>query len=124
MNEPDRNIRELQLPCLLADHRQADLSIRLVAVFDPLEGVAVHVVETERVRRERSHRGGLIEPDVTAVGLAAQARFFLPEVAVVAISCRPRDRPWWAGPRRVFPLGIREQTINVVEPGLPVQPPT
>src|SRR5688572_2841591 len=60
-------------------------AIGLVTVLDPLERVAMHVVEDEGVWRERCDGRGLIEPGIAPLGLAAEAGAFFPEVAVVVI---------------------------------------
>src|SRR5688572_357720 len=60
-------------------------AIHLEAVLDPLEDVAVHVVQPERVGRKRRDRRRAIDPRVPALGLAAKARSGAAKVAVVVI---------------------------------------
>ena len=94
-----------------AIRRRAGIAV-LVAVLRPLPHVAMHVVQSERVGRERAGRRGLlVVPHATApvaVG-AASADFIAPGVDRAAASAR-----------RIFPFGLAEQAIGPA--GLSRQP--
>ena len=103
--------------------RRGVSAIGFETILDPLEHVAVHVVQTEFVRGERRHGRRAVDPLIAPLGLAAETRPWPPEVAVVVIELRsPRIRGGGTRPRGVLPFRLRRQPVRIVLPGLPVQP--
>ena len=97
-------------PCRTV-RRGADVSI-VPAVLDPLPHVAVHVVQAERVRRERAHRRCLpaVPPAPAATTVCS---VFADLVSRVVLRRRPRTR-------RLLPLRLARQPVALA--GLRRQP--
>ena len=77
----------------------------VVAILDPFPDIAVHVVEAERIGRERADRGGL------------PASHWLPQPLQLALPL-PISSPQEyavvrAGARRVFPFGLGQQPVGL-----------
>lgn len=75
------------------------------AVLDPLADVAVHIVETERIRPKRSNRRRLLIVPRAAAAIAvcsSNADLIAPGEVRLALCARG-----------IFPLGLRQETIFV-----------